>query len=45
LNQVQRLFKGDDELGVARDGNHLGFKSAGTEVFTRLIEGSYPNYE
>jgi DNA polymerase-3 subunit beta len=45
LNQVQRLFKATDELAVARDGNHLGFRSAGTEVFTRLIEGSYPNYE
>ncbi len=45
LNQVQRLFKATDELAVARDGNHLGFRSAGTEVYTRLIEGSYPNYE
>ncbi len=45
LQQVQRLFKADDELVVARDGNHLGFESAGTEVYTRLIEGSYPNYE
>ena len=45
LQQVQRLFKTDDELDVARDGNHLGFRAAGTEVYTRLIEGSYPNYE
>jgi DNA polymerase-3 subunit beta len=45
LQQVQRLFKTEDELEVARDGNHLGFRSAGTEVYTRLIEGSYPNYE
>ncbi len=45
LQQVQRLFKTEDELEVARDGNHLGFKAAGTEVYTRLIEGSYPNYE
>jgi DNA polymerase-3 subunit beta len=45
LQQVQRLFKTDDELEVARDGNHLGFRAAGTEVYTRLIEGSYPNYE
>jgi DNA polymerase-3 subunit beta len=45
LHQVQRLFKTDDQLEVARDGNHLGFRAAGTEVFTRLIEGSYPNYE
>ncbi|MEX0837428.1 MAG: DNA polymerase III subunit beta, partial [Gemmatimonadota bacterium] len=45
LQQVQRLFKDDDALNVARSGNHLGFKSERTEVYTRLIEGSYPNYE
>lgn len=45
LQQVQRLFKSDDELEVARDGNHLGFRASGTEVYTRLIEGTYPNYE
>jgi DNA polymerase-3 subunit beta len=46
LQQVQRLFKTEKEdLEVARDGNHLGFRSAGVEVYTRLIEGSYPNYE
>jgi DNA polymerase-3 subunit beta len=45
LQQVQRLFKGDDELQVARGGNHLGFRAGGTEVYTRLIDGSYPNYE
>ncbi len=45
LHQVQRLFKAEDELEVARDGNHLGFRAAGIEVYTRLIEGSYPNYE
>jgi DNA polymerase-3 subunit beta len=45
LQQVQRLFKGDDDVQVARSGNHLGFKAGGTEVYTRLIDGSYPNYE
>lgn len=45
LQQVQRLFKSEDQLDVARDGNHLGFRSSGTEIYTRLIEGSYPNYE
>jgi DNA polymerase-3 subunit beta len=45
LGQVQRLFEQDDDLEVARSGNHLGFRAAGTEVYTRLIEGSYPNYE
>ena len=45
LQQVQRLFKDDDSLEVARSGNHLGFRAGSTEVYTRLIEGTYPNYD
>lgn len=45
LQQVQRLFKKDDVLEVARSGNHLGFRAGTAEVYTRLIEGTYPNYE
>jgi DNA polymerase-3 subunit beta len=45
LSQVQRLFKDDDEIQVAKSENHLGFKASATEVYTRLIEGTYPNYE
>ena len=45
LTQVQRLFKDDDALEVARSGNHLGFRADTTEIYTRLIEGTYPNYE
>jgi DNA polymerase-3 subunit beta len=45
LQQVQRLFRDEDDLSVSRGGNHLGFRSGGTEVYTRLIEGAYPNYE
>lgn len=45
LQQVQRLFGGEEELEVARSENHLGFRAGGTRVFTRLIEGPYPNYE
>ncbi len=45
LQQVQRLFNAEDALEIARNGNHLGFRSGSTEVYTRLIEGSYPNYE
>jgi DNA polymerase III subunit beta len=45
LQHVQRLFKGDEELQVARGGNHLGFGSDSVQVFSRLIEGTYPNYE
>jgi DNA polymerase-3 subunit beta len=45
LQHVQRLFRSEDKLRVARSGNHLGFQGESTEVFTRLIEGAYPNYE
>ncbi|HEX2166194.1 MAG TPA: DNA polymerase III subunit beta [Longimicrobiales bacterium] len=45
LAQVERLFSGDDQIEVARSENHIGFRKDGTQVFTRLIEGPYPNYE
>jgi DNA polymerase III subunit beta len=45
LQQVERLFGDDDEVEVARSENHLGFRRNGTQVYTRLIEGPYPNYE
>lgn len=45
LQQIQRLFTADDQLDVARSGNHLGFRTKSIEVYTRLIDGSYPNYE
>lgn len=45
LEQVQRLFAADADIEVARSENHLGFRHGGTRVFTRLIEGPYPNYE
>ncbi len=45
LEQIRRLFAADDEIEIARSENHLGFRSETTQVFTRLIEGPYPNYE
>jgi DNA polymerase-3 subunit beta len=45
LEQVRRLFPEEEELEVARGENHLGFRSPLTSVFTRLIEGPYPNYD
>ena len=45
LDQIRRLFPADEELEVARGDNHLGFRSPFTSVFTRLIEGPYPNYD
>jgi DNA polymerase-3 subunit beta len=45
LEQVRRLFPPEEELQIARGDNHLGFRSPLTAVYTRLIEGPYPNYE
>ena len=45
LEQIRRLFGPADEIDVARSDNHLGFRSGNTLVYTRLIEGPYPNYE
>lgn len=45
LEQIRRLYGPDEEIEIARSDNHLGFRSAGTQVYTRLIEGPYPNYE
>jgi DNA polymerase III subunit beta len=45
LAQVQRLFSGDEDIEVSRNENHLGFRQGGRRVYTRLIEGPYPNYE
>jgi DNA polymerase III subunit beta len=45
LEQIRKLFAADDEIEVARSENHLGFRSPTTQIFTRLIEGPYPNYE
>ena len=45
LEQVRRLFPAEEDLEIARGENHLGFRSPFTSVFSRLIEGPYPNYE
>jgi len=51
LQQVEKLFGRDETVEIARSENHLGFRSApndsgrGVRIYTRLIEGPYPNYE
>jgi len=45
LDQIRRLFGAADEIEIARSENHLGFRCGRTFVYTRLIEGPYPNYE
>jgi DNA polymerase III subunit beta len=45
LNLVQKLLGPDDSVEVARSDNHIGFRGENVEIYTRLIEGPYPNYE
>ena len=45
LEQIRRLFPPEEELEIARGDNHLGFRSPFTAVYSRLIEGPYPNYD
>jgi DNA polymerase III subunit beta len=45
LEQIRRLFPPEEDLEIARGENHLGFRSPFTAVYTRLIEGPYPNYD
>lgn len=45
LGHVQKLFAGEEEVRIARSDNHLAFRGESVAVYTRLIEGPYPNYE
>jgi DNA polymerase-3 subunit beta len=45
LEQIRRLIPPESALEIARSDNHIGFRAGGTLVFSRLIEGPYPNYE
>ena len=45
LEQMRRLFPADADVEIARSDNHLGVRAGSTIVFSRLIEGPYPNYE
>lgn len=45
LEQIRRLFPAEEELEIARGDNHIAFRSPFTSVYSRLIEGPYPNYD
>lgn len=45
LNQVLRLTADADEVGVAIDKAFVGFFVGDTIVYTRRIEGTFPNYK
>ncbi len=45
LGQIARIFGPDDALTVAFDDKQIGFRGERGVVYSRLIEGPYPNYE
>ncbi|MBI4513553.1 MAG: DNA polymerase III subunit beta [Gemmatimonadetes bacterium] len=45
LVQVDRLFAAEQVVEIARSENHIGFRGPDAQVYTRLLEGPYPNYE
>lgn len=45
LEMVDRLIAADSVVEVIIDRNHIGIRSGETIIFSRLIEGNYPNYE
>lgn len=45
LQQVERLFEKEGEIRISRSQNHLAFRTDARSVYTRLIEGPYPNYQ
>lgn len=45
LTVAKALLAGAGLVDIARDENHLAFRSGDTRISTRLIEGPYPNYE
>jgi DNA polymerase-3 subunit beta len=45
LNQVLRLISDQEQVGIAIDKAFVGFFVADTIVYTRRIEGTFPNYQ
>ena len=45
LEMVEKLCSEDGCVQIVIDGNHLGIRENDTVIFSRLIEGTYPNYE
>jgi DNA polymerase-3 subunit beta len=45
LHQVLRLIGGAEEVGIAVDKAFVGFFVGDTIVYTRRIEGTFPNYK
>lgn len=42
VKQIPHLLKGKQEVGITIDNNIIVFKAGNTTVFSRLLEGEYP---
>ena len=45
LDLVKRLFDANDELEVASSDRNIAFRTETRTVTSRVVEGTYPNYE
>ena len=45
LEMVEKLCSEEGSVEIVVDGNHLGIRENEVVIFSRLIEGTYPNYE
>jgi DNA polymerase-3 subunit beta len=45
LSYAVRVFEGEDSVQVAFGENQLAMRAGGNVLYTRLIEGPYPNYQ
>jgi DNA polymerase-3 subunit beta len=45
LTYAARVFEGEETLQVAFGENQAGIQAGGGTLYTRLIEGPYPNYQ
>jgi DNA polymerase-3 subunit beta len=45
VSELRRFLSKEEEVKISIGKNHLLFSVAGVQFLTRLIEGTYPNYE
>ena len=43
--EIVRLFSSTDEIGLLVEQNYASFQSENCDLSTRLIDGTYPNYQ
>lgn len=46
LNEIQKIFKDDEEIiKIFGNDNQVCFENSDTKIISRIIEGSFPNFE